>query len=162
MSKPHTLHEIKNKWESVKGKGAELAHNVKEKSAEVVHTIETHPNTRHFWKYIKRNKKEAVLGGIMILGLLFSFHWLGSLVVGLGAGLYAPWGIKTLWNKVVAFSHTEGKFPTFVIAVGAVFMLFHVFAFIIGGLIGLGIKSILIDEFGAGANAEIKTDDRQK
>ena len=124
---------------------------MKEKSADVVHTLETNPTTRNFWNYIKKHKKESVLGGIMVIGLLISFHWLGSLIVGLGAGLYAPWGIRTLWNKGVAFSQKEGPFPTFMIAVGFVFMLFHVFAFIVGGLIGLGIKSILIDEFGANA-----------
>lgn len=147
MSKTHSLDTVKEKWETLKEKSNEFAQNVKEKSADVAHTLETHPTTKGFWRYVTTHKKESILGSLMVLGLIFSFYWLGSLVVGLAAGLYAPWGLRGLWNRAENFTQTEGKFPAFVILVAAIFMLFHVFSFIVGLVAGLGIKSILINEF---------------
>jgi hypothetical protein len=156
MPKSHTIDEIKEKWETIKDKGSEFAHQVKEKSSDMAHSLETNPTTKDFWRYAKENKKEAVLGAFMVLGLVFSFYWLGSVVVGLAAGLYAPWGLKGLWRKAQEFTREEGQFPAFVVVVAAVFMLFHVFAFVIGLIVGLGIKSILNNEFSSDVSNQTK------
>jgi hypothetical protein len=145
--KAHTMDEIKDKWESVKEKGSEFAHQVQDKSADFVHAIERNPTTKSFWHYAKTHKKESVLGGFMLLGLIFSFYWLGSLVVGLGAGLYAPFGIKGIINKAQAYREREGNFPTFMWLIAGVFMLFHIFPFMIGAALGLAINSFLSDEY---------------
>ena len=78
MSKTHSLDGVKEKWETIKEKSSEFAQNVKEKGADVAHTLETHPTTKGFWHYIKTHKKESILGAFMVLGLLFSFYWLGT------------------------------------------------------------------------------------
>lgn len=126
--------DSKYNWEVLKEKGVDLVHN-----------LETNPKTKNFWQYAQTHKKEAILGACMLFGLLFSFLWIGGFLVGIVAGLYAPWGFKSLWNRGVEFSEQE-KFITFVVLVTIIFMLLHIFPFIIGSLVGLGVKSFTRDE----------------
>jgi len=157
MSKTH---EVKDTWETIKERGSELAQNVKEKGSEFARTLEKNPDTKKFMRYAETHKKETILGAFMVLGLILSFTWVGGFIVGLGAGYYSPWGIKKLWNKGSEFSDEIGKFPSFVWLVTIVFMVFHVFSFVVGGVVGLSIKSLLTDEFKN--NSKLKIEDKEK
>lgn len=149
---PHSLHEIKGRWDAIKEKGVEFASNVRDKSVDVAHSLERNPKTRSYVNYIKNHRKEAILGGFLILGFIFSFYWLGSLIVGLGVGLYAPIGLKGMWSRLSGYVSAEGPLPSFALLIGAAFLLFNVMPFVVGAILGLGIKSILMDEFSAPAH----------
>lgn len=150
----------KASWDKLKEKSSEFANQVKEKSVEVAHSLEKNPATKNFWQYIKSHRQEAILGTFMLIGLVFSFYWLGGFIVGLASGLYAPIGLKGMLGKGSEFRRNQGNFATFVILVALVFMIFHAFYFIIGLLVGLGLKSIIINEFSRGESSKKQRTER--
>ncbi|MDR3624533.1 MAG: hypothetical protein P4L16_05285 [Chlamydiales bacterium] len=130
----------KQTWDSIKEKGNEYAHSVKEKGADVLNQVQQNPTVQEMTTAAKNNPKEAILAILISLGFIFSFYWLGSLVVGLAAALYIPWNAKEIWAKVVHFYRTSGKFPSFMLGVAFLFLIVHTFWFILGGVIGLLVK----------------------
>lgn len=154
----YTTHASANEnwWDNIKEKSSDFAENVKKTSNHVAKNIKSNPTTKSLLDYAKANKKEAVIGGLMILGFLFSFYWLGSFIVGLAAAFYVPWNFKTVWNTAVRFYEREGGFPAFMLGVGLLFMLFHVFSFVIGGLVGLILKTFTTQDLGIGSHTEVQ------
>lgn len=130
----------KDKWDSFKEKGADVAHNLKEKSAEVIDSVQKNPAVQDAIKVAKGNPKEAIYASLMVIGLIFSFYWLGSLIVGLAAALYIPKNIKDLYLRAVNFYKEEGKFATFIVALAFIFLLIHTLWFVIGLAIGFSVK----------------------
>lgn len=130
----------KDKWDSFKEKGADVAQSIKEKGSEVIDTVQKNPAVKDAVDAAKKYPKEAILVSLMVLGLVFSFYWLGSLVVGLAAALYIPWDIKEVYQKALAFYHKEGKFPTFILLLALIFLLIHTFWFVVGLVIGFSVK----------------------
>ena len=130
----------KEKWDTLKEKGSEYAQSVKEKGSEMLNNVQKNPTVQEVTAAAKKNPKEAILAILISLGFIFSFYWLGSLVVGLAAALYIPWNAKELWAKAVAFYRIEGKFPSFMLAVAVLFLVVHVFWFVLGAVIGSLVK----------------------
>jgi hypothetical protein len=130
----------KDKWESFKDKGADVAQNLKEKSSAVMQNMQNNPAVKDAVDVARSHPKEAILASLMVLGLIFSFYWLGSLVVGVAAALYIPWNIKILGHKAKNFFEREGRFATFILIVALIFLLIHTFWFIIGLIIGFSVK----------------------
>ena len=118
-----------NRWDDLKKKGEKL-----------VGDLNKHPQVQDVKEKAMQNPKEVILGGLMVLGLVFSYWWYGSLLVGLAAGLFAPWTIKDLIERGRRFYSEEGKLPSFMLAATAVVLLLHVFWFVIGFAVGSTLK----------------------
>jgi hypothetical protein len=130
----------KDKWDSFKEKGADVAQSLKEKGSEVFDNVQKNPAVQDAVEAARKYPKEAILVSLMVLGLIFSFYWLGSLVVGLAAALYIPWDIKEVYHKALAFYRLEGKFPTFILLLALIFLLIHTFWFVVGLAVGFSVK----------------------
>jgi hypothetical protein len=136
----------KDKWSAFKDKGADVAQNIKEKGSEVFDNVQKNPAVQDAVEAAKKYPKEAILVSLMVLGLIFSFYWLGSLVVGLAAALYIPWNIKQVYEKAVAFYKVEGRFATFILLLALIFLLIHTFWFVIGLVAGFSVKLLFTKE----------------
>lgn len=131
---------VKDNWNTIKEKGTNVAQSIKEKGGEVIDTMQKNPSVQEAVDAAKKNPKEAILAALMVLGLVFSAYWLGSLVVGLAAALYIPWNVKDAWDRANTFYKAEGKFPSFILGLALLFLLIHTFWFVIGAVIGLTVK----------------------
>lgn len=114
--------------------------DLKKKGEQIMGDLEKNPKLQHVKREAMKNPKELILGALMVLGLIFSYYWFGSLVVGLAAGLFSPWNVKELLHRAEHFYTVEGKLPSFMLAATIVFLLFHTFWFVIGGLVGVTVK----------------------
>jgi hypothetical protein len=116
----------------------------KEKGEKVLGEVQQSPAVQDAVNVARGNPKEALCIILMVLGIIFSFHWLGSLVVGLGAALYIPWNIKELYHKAAAFYRLEGKLASLILLLTLVYLLLHTFGFVIGLLIGFSVKLLFV------------------
>lgn len=132
-----------NNWDSFKRKSTDTMDSLKEKGSQVVDNLQKNKTVNQVKEAAKRNPKEAILGALMALGFIFSFYWIGSLIVGLAAALYIPYTINAVWSKGLKFYEEEGKFASFMLAVAILYLFVHTFWFVIGGLIGLTVKLFL-------------------
>ncbi len=114
--------------------------NLKEKGGKFVSDLDKNPHVQEVKQRAKQNPKEFILGGLMLLGLVLSYWWYGSLIVGVAAGLFAPWTIKDVIHRAENFYAEEGKLPSFMLAAAGVFLVFHTFWFVIGIVAGLTVK----------------------
>lgn len=121
-----------SKWEDFKKKGEQI-----------VSSLDKNPKIQDVKNKAMNNPLEFILGGLMVLGLIFSYYWFGSLVVGLAAGLFAPWTIKDLLARGETIYKNETKLTSFMLGATVVFLLFHTFWFVIGTVAGSTIKLFL-------------------
>lgn len=105
--------------------------------------IEKNPNIQKVKDQAFKNPKELILGVILVLGLIFSYYWFGSLVVGIAAGFFAPWTMKELLARAENFYNTSSKLAAIIWAATVVYFLFHTFWFVVGAAIALTIKLFL-------------------
>ncbi len=119
----------KDHWENLKNKGSEVLEQVQKN--EVVQEVSS---------VAKKNPKEAVLVTLMALGLIFSFTWAGSLVVGICAALYVPWTIKHAVQYVKDFYRRNGRFASLMLGIAFLYLLIHTFWFVLGFAAALTVK----------------------
>lgn len=118
-----------DKWDKFKKKGEHF-----------VSELEKNPQVQEVKAKAMKNPKEFILGALMVLGLVFSYYWFGSLVVGIAAGLFAPWTIKEILARAEHYYNSVDKLTAFMWAATIVFFLFHTFWFAIGAVIALTVK----------------------